>query len=105
MIKKSSIDKLLDILLPINSFQSKDSKIRINFDKFNAYFVKQNLAIQDKNKFKKSERKEDHDIDIYESVKYEGAVFSGPRDMVSRMKTGKYEKEEIGLLNKMLGTS
>ena len=39
--------------------------------------------------------KEDHDI--YESVKYKGAVFSGPRDMVSRMKKGKYEKEEIGL--------
>jgi len=47
--------------------------------------------------------KEDHDI--YESVKYKGAVFSGPRDMVSRMKKGKYEKEEIGLLNKMKFTS
>ena len=56
MIKKSSIDKLLNILLPINSFLPKDSKIRKNFDKFNAYFVKQNLAIQDRKEFNKSER-------------------------------------------------
>ena len=56
MIKKSSIDKLFKILLPIDSFMSKDSKIRKNFDKFNAYFVKKNLAIQDRENFKKSER-------------------------------------------------
>ena len=56
LIKKSSINKLLGILLPINSFLTKDNKIRNNFDKFNAYFVKNNLAIQDRNEFKKSER-------------------------------------------------
>ena len=56
LIKKSSINKLLKILLPINSFLPKDSKIRKNFDKFNAYFVKNNLAIQDRKEFPKSER-------------------------------------------------
>ena len=56
MIKKSSIDKLLNILLPIDSFLPKDSKIRRNFDKFNAYFVKEKLAVQDRKEFPKSER-------------------------------------------------
>ena len=57
LIKKSSIDKLLSILLPINSFLPKDSKIRKNFDKFNAYFIKNSLATQNWKKFNKSERK------------------------------------------------
>jgi GR25 family glycosyltransferase involved in LPS biosynthesis len=57
LIKKSSIDKLLKILLPIDSFTPKDCKIRKNFDKFNAYFIKKSLAIQDWKKFNKSERK------------------------------------------------
>ena len=50
------IDKLLNILLPIDSFLPKDSKIRISFDQFNAYFVKEKLAIQNRQKFPKSER-------------------------------------------------
>ena len=56
IIKKKSINKLLDILLPINSFLTKDCKIRENFDKFNAYFLIKNLAIQDRKVFSKSER-------------------------------------------------
>nr|QDY51825.1 glycosyltransferase family 25 [Mimiviridae sp. ChoanoV1] len=57
LIKKNSIDKLLKILLPIDSFTPKDCKIRKNFDKFNAYFIKNSFAIQNREKFKKSERK------------------------------------------------
>jgi len=51
------IDKVLKILLPINkSFINKDMIFRKNFDKFNGYFLKERLAIQDTNEFPISER-------------------------------------------------
>lgn len=55
LIKKSSINKILKILLPVKKFQPKDSVLRNNFDKFNAYFIIPKLAIQKNNLFK-SER-------------------------------------------------
>ena len=48
LIKKSSVDKLLSILLPINSFLPKDSKIRKNFDKFNAKSLYKKLTSNSK---------------------------------------------------------
>ena len=56
LIKKSSIKKILDILLPAKNFKSKDTILRSNFDKFNAYFLIPNLATQDRKTFRKSER-------------------------------------------------
>lgn len=55
LIKKSSIDKILNILLPIKNFETKDSILRNNFNNFNAYFIITKLAIQKNNLFK-SER-------------------------------------------------
>lgn len=49
LIKKSSIQKILKILVPLNyiSSMTKDLYIRKNFDKFNAYFIlNDRLAIQ-----------------------------------------------------------
>ena len=56
LLKKKSIPKLFDFLLPINRTQSKDSIIRHNFEKFNAYFLIERLAIQNRKEFNKSER-------------------------------------------------
>ena len=56
LIRKASIEKILDILLPADKFQPKDSILRNNFDKFNAYFLIPNLATQDRKTFRKSER-------------------------------------------------
>ena len=51
------IPKLLGILLPIKeNFITKDQILRINFSKFNAYFCKERLAIQDMKEFPFSER-------------------------------------------------
>ena len=55
LIKKTSINKILNILLPIKKFQPKDSILRNNFNKFNAYFIIPKFAIQ-KDKLFKSER-------------------------------------------------
>lgn len=56
MIKKSSIDKFLNFLYPLNVRNSKDNIIRKNFDKFNAYFIIDSLANQDRKVFSVSER-------------------------------------------------
>ena len=56
MIKKSSIDKILNIIFPLKENISKDSIIRKNFDKFNAYFIVESLASQDRVNFRVSER-------------------------------------------------
>jgi len=51
------IDKVLEILFPIkNNFINKDMIFRKNFDKFNAYFLKERLSIQDIEEFPISER-------------------------------------------------
>lgn len=57
MIKKNSIDKILNIIFPLKKNISKDSIIRKNFDKFNAYFIVESLASQDRVNFRVSERK------------------------------------------------
>ena len=56
MIKRTSIPKFLNIFYPMTENLPKDSIIRRNFDKFNAYFVIDSLAIQDKITFSKSDR-------------------------------------------------
>ena len=57
LIKKSSIPKILNILIPIYyiSKYTKDGYLRLNFHRFNAYFVidklsKQNLQLESKRK-------------------------------------------------------
>ena len=57
LINYNGIDKILNILLPIyKNFNTKDTILRLNFDKFNAYFLKEKLAIQDMYEFPISER-------------------------------------------------
>ena len=57
LIKYKCIPKILKILFPIKqNFNTKDTVLRENFDKFNAYFLKERLATQDIDKFPKSER-------------------------------------------------
>ncbi len=56
MIKKTSVDKFLNFLYPLNVRSSKDNIIRKNFDKFNAYFIIDSLANQDRKVFSVSER-------------------------------------------------
>jgi len=56
MIKKNSIDKILNIIFPLKENISKDSIIRKNFDKFKAYFIVESLASQDRVNFRVSER-------------------------------------------------
>ena len=48
VINLKSIDKILNILFPIpEKFTNKDSILRENFDKFNAYFYFKKLGVQD----------------------------------------------------------
>jgi GR25 family glycosyltransferase involved in LPS biosynthesis len=57
LINKKSIPKILEILFPIKSnFLNKDTVLRNNFDKFNAYFLEEKLAVQDMDEFPISER-------------------------------------------------
>ena len=57
LINYECIPKILKILFPINNrFVNKDMIFRKNFNKFNAYFLKERLAIQDIEKFPISER-------------------------------------------------
>ena len=56
LVNKKGIRKVLDILLPAKNFQPKDSVLRNNFKKFNAYFLKENLAVQDRKTFRISDR-------------------------------------------------
>lgn len=56
LIKKTSIDKIIRILLPKDNIYSKDGNLRANFHKFNAYFIIDKLAIQNINRFNISER-------------------------------------------------
>ena len=51
LIKKSSIQKILKILVPLNyiSSMTKDKYIKQNFDKFNAYFINNKMAVQNMN--------------------------------------------------------
>ena len=56
MIKKSSIDKILNIIYPLNEPKSKDNILKKNYDKFNAYFIVNSLANQNWGKFPVSER-------------------------------------------------
>ena len=57
LIKRKAFPKLQKILLPVKkNFNTKDTVLRINFDKFNAYFYKERLAVQDVDEFPTSER-------------------------------------------------
>ena len=57
LVKTSSIPKILNIVFPVPlSFTNKDSILRNNFNKFNAYFYKEKLAVQDTETFPFSER-------------------------------------------------
>jgi len=52
LIKKSSIPKIKNVLLPITrDFHTKDSILRNNFDKYNAYFLFKKMAVQDTETF------------------------------------------------------
>ena len=48
IIKKSSIEKLLNIVWPIKPHEAIDTLLRKHFDKFNAYFIRNNIATQNK---------------------------------------------------------
>ena len=57
LVNKKGIKKVIKFLFPIKrNFMTKDSTIKLNFDKFNAYFLKEKLSIQDTINFPKSER-------------------------------------------------
>jgi len=56
LINRKSIPKFKDILFPYNGTTTKDTIIRNNFDKFNAYFLFKKLAHQDTDTFKISTR-------------------------------------------------
>lgn len=57
LIKLSSISKLIKLLIPLpKKFKNKDTHLRENFDKFNAYFYYKKLGIQDIKEFPKSLR-------------------------------------------------
>ena len=51
LLKKKSIPKLLNILIPIyiTKYKTQDNCLKQNFDKFNAYFISKKLAIQNIN--------------------------------------------------------
>ena len=51
------IPQLIKILLPIKQkFNTKDTVLRVNFDKFKPFFLKERLAVQDMEEFPTSER-------------------------------------------------
>ena len=57
LVKRNAVSKLEKVLLPVKkNFNTKDTVLRINFDKFNAYFYKEKLAVQDVDEFPTSER-------------------------------------------------
>lgn len=57
LVRTKGIPKLLDIIFPVKSnFNTKDTVLRKNFHKFNAYFYNEKLAVQDLNEFPISER-------------------------------------------------
>jgi GR25 family glycosyltransferase involved in LPS biosynthesis len=57
IINYKFIPKMLEILFPIKpNFNTKDTIIRQNFNKFNAYFCHEKLAVQDSETFPNSER-------------------------------------------------
>ena len=57
LVRRRAIPKILKILFPIpKKFLNKDSILRDNYDKFNAYFYKERLAVQDFESFPVSER-------------------------------------------------
>lgn len=53
LVKKSSIEKILNILVPLNYIQNiysaHDICLRNNFHKFNAYFINNKMAVQNMN--------------------------------------------------------
>ena len=58
LIRNKGISKLLNIIFPVKSnFNTKDTVLRRNFHKFNAYFYKERLrTVQDIDEFPISER-------------------------------------------------
>ena len=57
LVKRKSIPKMISIITPVKQTSgTKDMTLKTNFDKFNAYFYKEKLAVQDVEKFSKSER-------------------------------------------------
>ena len=57
LVNKKGIKKLLKIIIPLKySFHTKDTLIKMNFDKFNPYFLREKLAVQDLEEFPISDR-------------------------------------------------
>ena len=57
LINRKSIPKIKNVLFPIpKNFKNKDQIFRLNFDKLDAFFLNERLAIQDQEKFPTSER-------------------------------------------------
>ena len=56
MIKKTSVDKFLKFIYPLDKSISKDNILRENFDKFNAYFIIDSIANQNRKVFSISDR-------------------------------------------------
>nr|QDY51826.1 glycosyltransferase family 25 [Mimiviridae sp. ChoanoV1] len=57
LINRKSVPKIKKILFPIpKNFKNKDQIFRLNFNKINAYFLNERLAVQDQNEFPTSER-------------------------------------------------
>ena len=56
LVNKKGIKKVLKILFPIKNFWTKDAHLKLNFDKFNAYFLFKRLASQDIEEFPISDR-------------------------------------------------
>tara|TARA_A100001015_G_scaffold153616_1_gene170500 strand:+ start:512 stop:1318 length:807 start_codon:yes stop_codon:yes gene_type:complete len=57
LVNKKGIKKVLKILFPVkNNFMNKDTVLKMNFDKFNPYFLYKRLAVQDMDEFPISDR-------------------------------------------------
>lgn len=56
LVNKKGAQKVLKILFPIKKFWTKDAHLKLNFDKFNAYFLFKRLASQDTEAFPISDR-------------------------------------------------
>ena len=57
LVNKKGAKKVLKILFPVKkNFLNKDTILKMNFDKFNPYFLYKRLAVQDMEEFPISDR-------------------------------------------------
>ena len=57
LVNYDAIPHIIKILLPLTrSFKNKDKKLRYNFDRFKAFFLRERLAVQDMEHFPTSDR-------------------------------------------------